>query len=198
MSFDWKGLIGGVAPVLATVATGGNPLAGAAVSVISKAVLGTKDGKPADIQKVLTETLGDPIKMKEIELALQKENHDFQVQLENLGLKYEELDVKREEIAAGDRNSARDMQKIAIQGEDKFVKRFVYWYAIFLTIASFVYFFCVTFIKIDIDQRHYADIILGFLLGSGLGVIIAFFYGTSHGALAKNKQIADLAAKAGK
>ena len=100
-------------------------------------------------------------------------------------------EIKLEEIAAGDRDSARDMQVSALSQSDRFAKLFVYWYAIGITITSFIYFFAVTFIPIPTaDQKTMANIILGFLLGTGLATIIAFFYGTTKKNLEQQKAIA--------
>lgn len=199
MHFDWKGLIGGIAPTIATVASGGNPLVGAGVSALSKALFGKKDGSKEEVAKAISSVYesGDPVKIAEIELKIKEAENNLKIELERIGVRYEELDVRREEIAAQDRGDARGMQRAAIAGDDKFVRRFIYWYAIYMTTVSFIYFFCVTFIELPDDGKRYADIILGFLLGSGLGVVVAFFYGTSNGTLAKNKQIADLAQRAG-
>ncbi len=195
MSFDWKGLFGSVAPGLATVLSGGNPLVGAGVKVLSTALLGKGNGTKEEIEQTISSSLEDPVKMRELQIRMIEAEQAFKVKMEEIGIRYEELEIRREEIAAGDRKDARGMQVIAIQQEDKFVRRFVYWYAIMLTGLSFIYFFAVTFSDLDQDQRQIANIILGFLLGIGLGTIIAFFYGTSNGSLSKNKQIADLAAR---
>ncbi len=197
MAFDWKGLFGSVAPGIATVVSGGNPLVGAGVAALSKALLGKKDGTKEEVEQSISSIVasGDPVKLAELKLKMQEAENDFRIQMEQIGVRYEELSIKREEISAGDRKDARGMQIVALEGQDRFARLFVYWYAIGITTLSFIYFFAVTFISIDDDQRQIANIILGFLLGIGLGTIIAFFYGTSNGTLSKNKQIADLASK---
>ena len=195
MSYDWKGLIGGIAPAIATVVSGGNPLVGAGVSALSKAVLGHSKGTEEEVKNTISSVFAsaDPVKIQELQLAIKNADNTFNLEMERLGVRLEELDVKREEISAEDRKDARGMQATAMQGDDKFVRRFIYWYAIALTTLSFIYFFAVTFITISAYQQQNASIILGFLLGIGLGTIIAFFYGTSNGTLSKNKQIADMA-----
>ncbi len=74
--------------------------------------------------------------------------------------------------------SARDMQKAALQQNDKFAKRFVYYLAAFWSVVGSIYFFMVTFW--DVHNEKMADIILGFLLGSIVGVMINFFFGKEH------------------
>jgi ABC-type nitrate/sulfonate/bicarbonate transport system permease component len=62
---------------------------------------------------------------------------------------------------------------------DKLVKHFIYYYAWFWAISSVFYFFCVTFILLPEGGRDFANIILGFLLGTAVATIISFFYGSS-------------------
>ena len=97
MSFDWKSLVGTVAPTLATVLSGGNPLAGMAVKAIAES-LGLPDSSgerevSAALANASQETL---LKLKEANLAFES--------------RMEELGVDLEKIAADDRASARIMQ----------------------------------------------------------------------------------------
>jgi len=89
---DWKGIVGAVAPALATVL--GGPLAGVAVKALSSKLLGRDDGSEADIaQAVASMSPADLIKLKEVEAELTKS--------------LAEVDVDLERVAAGDRDSAR-------------------------------------------------------------------------------------------
>ena len=74
--------------------------------------------------------------------------------------------------------SARDLQKAALNQNDIFSKRFVYYLSTFWSIIGAVYFFMATFL--DVVNEKIADIVLGFLLGSVVGVMMNFFYGDSH------------------
>jgi len=73
---------------------------------------------------------------------------------------------------------ARDMQKEALKQNDVFSKRFLYYLSTFWSLIAAVYFFLATFTPVMNDKI--ADIILGFLLGSVVGVMMNFFYGDSH------------------
>tara|TARA_R110002153_G_scaffold23901_2_gene76810 strand:- start:2167 stop:2613 length:447 start_codon:yes stop_codon:yes gene_type:complete len=73
---------------------------------------------------------------------------------------------------------ARSMQKAALNQEDKFSKRFLYYLSTFWSLVAASYFFLATFSSVVNDKI--ADIILGFLLGSVVGVMMNFFYGDSH------------------
>ena len=77
-----------------------------------------------------------------------------------------------------DVKSARDMQKAALQQKDMFSKRFVYYLSVFWSVIGAAYFFMATFVPVTNDKN--SDIILGFLLGSVVGVMMNFFYGDSH------------------
>ena len=73
---------------------------------------------------------------------------------------------------------ARSMQKEALRQNDVFSKRFLYYLSTFWSIIGATYFFLATFTPVMNDKI--ADIVLGFLLGSVVGVMMNFFYGDSH------------------
>ncbi len=83
-----------------------------------------------------------------------------------------------------DRESARKMQAAALQQDDKFSKRFVYYFAIFWSLVAAAYIFAITFF--DIINTRAADTILGFLMGTIIASITTYFYGSSAGS--KNKE----------
>lgn len=85
-----------------------------------------------------------------------------------------------------DRADARDMQEKAMQSEDPMVRRFIYYFAWFWSGISAAYFFAVTFISLPEGARDFANIILGFLLGTAVAAILQFFYGSSKGSQDKN------------
>jgi uncharacterized BrkB/YihY/UPF0761 family membrane protein len=81
------------------------------------------------------------------------------------------------------------MQNTALNQTDLMAKRFIYYYAGFLTFITMVYIFCVTFATIPAGNQRIVDVVLGFLLGTVLATIMQFFFGTSVGSLAKNKML---------
>lgn len=95
MAIDWKSLIGHTAPALATAL--GGPLAGAAAQALSAALLGKKDATTDELAAVIT--AGGP----ELALKLRQAEIDFQLQLQQNGIKLAEID-------AGDRANARSRQ----------------------------------------------------------------------------------------
>ena len=87
-------------------------------------------------------------------------------------------------------NKARDMQIEALKQGDTFSKRFIYYYASFITLATIAYIYFITFYEIPKDNVRFADTVLGFLLGTLLATIINFFFGSSSGSDKKNEVIA--------
>ena len=94
----------------------------------------------------------------------------------------EEANRHAEFMAQLDEKSAQratDMQMAAMQSTDPVVRRFNYYYAWFITIISFIYFFAVSFMPVDNHNRDFINIILGFLIGTAVNSLIRFFYGSS-------------------
>lgn len=93
--FDWKEIVRGVAPTVATAL--GGPFAGVAVKMIGDKVLGKKDATEADVAAMIAGSSPDAlVKLREVET-------EFLKFMENAG-------IERERIAAGDRESARRRQ----------------------------------------------------------------------------------------
>jgi hypothetical protein len=147
---DLVSLLKSVAPGLATAVVG--PLGGVAV-------------------KMIAEKLGVENTVEAVTQAVQADPEAAQ--------KLAEIDLKQFEAEARDRDSARQMQTVALQQEDKFAKHFIYWYAWFWSVGTTIYFFSVTFLTMPDGGRDFANIILGFLLGTAVATIISFFYGSS-------------------
>ena len=80
---------------------------------------------------------------------------------------------------------ARDLQKVALQQDDVFSKRFIYYLAIFWSVIGASYIFLATFS--EVVNPKMADTVLGFLLGTIVSTIINFFFGSSKGSKDKSK-----------
>jgi len=74
---------------------------------------------------------------------------------------------------------ARQKNMDLLNSNDKMAAHFIYWFSWFWAVVSCAYFFCVTLIPIPDSSKHYADIILGFLLGTTVATIVGYFYGNS-------------------
>jgi hypothetical protein len=101
-------------------------------------------------------------------------------------VKLDQIDLERLEAQLKDVQNARAMHQQAMINDDPMVRRFIYFYAWFWACASVLYFFCVTFLQLPEGGRDFANIILGFLLGTAVATILAFFYGSSSGSKTKD------------
>jgi hypothetical protein len=88
-----------------------------------------------------------------------------------------------------DRADARSLQKEALKQDDVFSKRFIYYYAIGITLLSFTFIFWASFGNIPTKNERTVDTVLGFLLGVSLSAIIQYFYGSSAGSSRKSEVI---------
>jgi outer membrane lipoprotein SlyB len=146
-------LLKGIAPALATVATG--PLGGALVSTIAG-----KFGVTDSVEAVAKAIAGDP----------------------EAALKLAEIDLKQFELENEDRASAREMQIAALQQEDWFAKNFLYVFTSVWSVFAMVYFAFVTFGTVADSGVRMADTILGVLIGTVLTGFFNFFFGSSKGS----------------
>jgi hypothetical protein len=111
------------------------------------------------------------------------------MELEKLIKEYE--DKERIEYLA-DVKDARDMQKTALNQEDRFSKRFIYIFTIVSVAMGFAYIFLITFCTIPPSSQRFADTILGVVISIIFGTIYNFFYGTSKSSADKSKTIENL------
>jgi len=166
MDFDWKEIVKTVAPLLGTAI--GGPVGGMATKFIAGALLGDEEASIEDIEAAV---LGAS---PETMMLLKKADHDFKLKMEELGL-------KREDIAAKDRNSARDMHKAN--------KEWIVPVLAGLTVAGF--FATMSFVlmgKVSLEST-----ILGFVLGqisAKTEQVYNFYFGSSAGSKEKTEHLA--------
>ena len=139
-----------IAPAVATAV--GGPLGGLAISAIAD-----KFGVADSVDAVAKAIADDP----------------------QAAQKLAELDLRQFELENQDRDSARHMQEVALNQEDKYAKHFIYNVAWFWSVGSMAYFFAITFGTVPSSGKDFGNIILGFLLGTAVATIISFFYGSS-------------------
>lgn len=163
MTNKWVDVVQQIAPSIASAI--GGPLAGNAVGALLK-VFGVETEAELDtaIAKATPEQL----------LLLKNADNEFK-------LAYLNAEVK-------DKQDARGMQNVALQQEDKFSKRFVYYFAIYWSIVAATYIAFITFGNIPQTSVRFADTILGFLLGTIVTTIIQFFYGSSFSSRLKDER----------
>lgn len=159
------------------------PLLSQGLSLIGNAVLAKgKDWVEEKTGVKLDQPLSaeDTLKLRQFEMDHQEELLKLRVEEKKLGL--EELQAYMADTA-----NARDMQKAALQSDDPFVRRFIYYYAIFWSALSAAYIGFITFGHIPDTNVRFADTILGFILGTLVATIVQFFYGSSKGSQDKTE-----------
>ena len=160
------GIIGAVAPTIATAL--GGPLAGMATKFVSNALFGHQDGTADDIQAALLNPSGDQL------AALKKIDADFKTQMKS-------LDIDLERIAAGDRDSARQMQMATKS-----------WLPETLAIMVTIGFFGIIayIIKFGLPESgNEAVLLLLGSLGTAWGGVMAFYFGSSAGSQKKTEAL---------
>lgn len=110
-------------------------------------------------------------------------------------IKVQEIIKLEKEAYYKDLESARNMQVAALQQDDLFSKRYVYYLATFWSIAGVALIFFLIFGNIPQENIRFADTILGFMLGTIVGQIITFFFGSSKGSSDKQKVIEQMKGK---
>lgn len=173
--FDWKKVVGTVAPTLATAL--GGPLAGIAVKTLATQLLGNSEATEEDVSAAIAGA--DPqtlLKLKQIDAEFKKTMID--------------AGVKLEEIAAGDRDSAR---KREVDTHDSWTPR------ILAAVVVTGFFVCVYAIL----GGHVSDMkdpLIAGLIGTMVGYtsakadqVISYYFGSSASSKAKDETISTIA-----
>lgn len=156
--------LGQLVPAITKWITGSDKAAEVAEQVVS--IAETVTGKTGD--DALTSIKADPALL----MAFKEKVMERQTELDRL--------------AYGDIASARHMQETALQQDDIFSKRFVYYLAAWWSLFSCVYIIVISLISIPETSVRFVDTILGFLLGTVVATIIQFFLGSSIGSKTKD------------
>lgn len=160
-------LLGQVAPTIATAL--GGPLAGVAVKTLSNVLFGHENATEDQISEAMAAATPDQL------AAIKKIDADFKVQMKS-------LDIDLERIAAGDRDSARQMQ---IANKDWTPKAL----AFFVTFGFFGALIWILVFGIPKTGMEVILMMLGSLSTSWTGVM-QFYFGSSAGSKAKNDLLA--------
>jgi hypothetical protein len=166
MEFDWKNIVGTVAPTIATAL--GGPLAGLAVKSLGSA-LGIEQPTEATVTAALRGATPDDL------LKVQQADQQFQSQMASLG-------VDLERIAAADRTSARSMQS-----ETK--SRIPGILAGIVTVGFFAILVGLMSGKLETSNNPELLILLG-ALSTSWGAVVSFYFGSSASSQNKDKLLA--------
>jgi hypothetical protein len=160
-------LLGQIAPSIATAL--GGPLAGIAVKTLSNALLGHESGTEEDVANALQNASPEQLSV------IKKIDADFKVRMK-------ELDIDLERISAGDRDSARQMQRDTKDSTPKIL-------AYFITFGFFGALVWILVFGLPQTGLEVILMMLGSLSSSWTGVV-QFYYGSSAGSKAKTDALA--------
>lgn len=160
-------LLGQVAPSIATAL--GGPLAGVAVRTLSGALFGHEEGTEQQVAEAIASATPEQLS------AIKKIDADFKVRMK-------ELDIDLERIAAGDRDSARQMQR---ETKDWLPKAL----AIFITFGFFGILLWMMVMGLPKTGIEALLMMVGSLTTAFTGVM-QFYFGSSAGSKAKNELLA--------
>lgn len=166
MDFDWKSVVKTVAPLLGTAL--GGPFGGMAARAVAGAVLGDENAPEEDVVAALRGATPDQL------MALKTADQEFKLRMKELG-------IREEDIAAADRNSARDMQKTN--------KALIVPILAGLTVAGFFG----TMAWVLTGHVSLESTILGFVLGqisAKTEQVYNFYFGSSAGSKEKTAHMA--------
>ncbi|MBI5749596.1 MAG: hypothetical protein HZA00_10775 [Nitrospinae bacterium] len=167
---DWKSIVGSVAPTIATAL--GGPLAGMAVSAVSKAVLGNPDATEVEVKEAISKS-SDP----EVLLKLKQAEQEF-------AAKMKELDINLERIASEDRASARQ-REMAVRDKTPTVLAYAY------TIGYFAILGVIMKWGVPDNAREMINILIGILSAAEVG-IITYYFGSSAGSAKKSAAMEEM------
>ena len=99
--------------------------------------------------------------------------------------KHEEFMAELDEKS---RQRATDMQLKAMESDDPFVRRFLYYFIMLWSAFSVIFIPCLIWVPIPENNTRFADTILGYVLGTVITGMFAFLLGSSQGSRNKDKK----------
>lgn len=167
---DWKSIIATVAPWIGTAL--GGPLGGMAVEAAASA-LGLSEKTTDAVKQAISGVTPEQM------LALKNADNEFALKMQELGFK-QVADL--EAIAAGDRKDARDLQKTTQSNVPAFL-------SILVTVGYFAILVGMMTGTLKVSDSQALLIMLG-SLGTAWGMVMAFWFGTTAGSIAKSELLA--------
>ena len=99
--------------------------------------------------------------------------------------KHEEFMAELDEKS---RQRATDMQMKAMESDDPFVRRFLYYFIMLWSTFSVIFIPCLIWVPIPENNTRFADTILGYVLGTVITGMFAFLLGSSQGSRMKDEK----------
>jgi len=170
---DWKKIVGGLAPTVATAL--GGPLAGLATRAVSEALLGKPDGTDTEINAILRADPNKVLDLKIAEMSLTKELADN--------------DIDLEEIHAADRQSARSRQ-VALKDKTPNYLAYMLTGMVALMVCGLIY----LALSGAVMEEGIKTILISIVAAMTTVWIMSmkYFFGSSSGSKAKDETIANL------
>jgi hypothetical protein len=177
-SFDWKKLVGTLAPAVASAF--GTPALGIGVKMLSNAIFGTDNASPDQIAAAIA---GGQLTGEQI-AAIKAADNAFQVRMKELDVDLAKLSADTDAAYLKDVQDARARQ---IATKDV-MPQIIFFMLFLLYAAEFLLFY---FGKMPTDDFVRALITRAFsTVEVGTGTAIAYFIGTSRGSARKTEILA--------
>lgn len=105
-----------------------------------------------------------------------------------------ELEIKKLALAGttaylGDKQNARQMQTEALEQEDTFSKRFIYYLAFLVIVMVFTFDMMMFFVQYPPENRDMINQVSGILNATALVMVLSFFFGSSAGSKQKTEAL---------
>lgn len=139
-----------------------------------------------------------PEKAAEFELEKSKLINDLELK---------QLEIEQQIISAtltatqaylADVQNARAMQIEALKQDDRFSKRFIYYLSIGYLLFAFAFILCFFFVHFPPENRDFINMAAGVVVGTGLVMILSFFFGSSKSSKDAQEALKNQLEKTGK
>jgi hypothetical protein len=175
MAFDWKSLVGGIAPVLGTAL--GGPLGGVAIKVIADKLLGNPDASETDVAAALSQGLtGEQV------VALKAAENDFALKMKEMDIDVLKINQAGDLAYVGDTSDARK----AFGGNENVFVLGVCILVSFAVLMGFVLGGCFLlmtgYFKVDPNVAAICAGLIGTVIGyvaANAQQVVSYFYGSS-------------------
>jgi hypothetical protein len=100
-------------------------------------------------------------------------------------------EIEMFKLESADRDSARKMQMAALDQDDRFSKRFVYYLAIFIIVSATAFGIMLFFIDVPEANKRLVEMFADIYLFAGAVMVIQFFFGSSKSSKDKTEIMKD-------